>query len=448
MPSEGWTVAVSEVPLSAVEAEEAVLGAILICEDVIPKVKTALSPEDFYSDKNRFAYEAMLELYHKRTSVDNVTLARALEEKGQMDNFGGPAWLTGLMLVPASFVHVLGYAEQVREAAVKRRLIGAAQEIVREAHDDMALGDLVESTRRRGTAAMPQATNEAHLSGDQAQMTYLELASKWADEAAREDTWIVTGWPDVDSLLAPFEPGMLSIWAGTPGVGKTIALECIAEHNAQRGRKVAFYHMELSHQVMLARRMARYSGVPYQKLRRGYMGEEVHKALDAISSWQGRITYIYCSGWTAAQIVADLERLHFEGQADMAIVDYLQTIQLPDQGGMNESSLIGQAIEELKICGARLAIPIFLGCQVNRMHNERADGKPHLSELRKSGEIEEKANQVVFLHRRTPKQGEDANVIEVYAEKNTLGPLGEANLLHQAGQFRFVSADMHSTEFE
>ena len=235
---------------------------------------------------------------------------------------------------------------------------------------------------------------------------------------------------------------MLHVVVARPGVGKTIYLEGVAEHNARRGHTVALYHLELSHSLMLNRRMARYSGIPIGRLRRGYQGPELAHALDEIRPWHHRITYIHCAGWSAERIAADMVRLRAKGECDVAVIDYLQKLRWPEHKGANVAAIMGIMAETLKNVAENLGISVITAAQVNRSWKGNADKRPHIEDLRSSGEVHEKCNQAVVLHRQQEREdrrgGGSTETIEVAVEKNTTGDVGRLELYHQLGRFRFV----------
>jgi len=234
-------------------------------------------------------------------------------------------------------------------------------------------------------------------------------------------------------------------------VGKTIYLEGVAEHNARRGHHVAFYHLELSHQLMLNRRMARYSGLPIQQLRRGYTGPELARATDDIREWHQRITYVHCAAWSAERIAADMVRLCAKGECDVAIVDYFQKMRWPEKTGANTAAIYGLMAETLKNAAENLGIPVVTAAQGNRSWKQNANSRPHIEDLRNSGEIHEKCNQAVVLHRANEREdrrgGGTLESIQAAVEKNTTGDVGRIELFHQVGRFRLVGVT-HENDVE
>jgi len=228
-------------------------------------------------------------------------------------------------------------------------------------------------------------------------------------------------------------------------------LEQLAEHNAKRGHKVAFYHLELTHQTMLDRRMARQSTVSIRELIRGYNGPEVARAMDALRPWQTNLVYVHCPGWSSERVAVDIARLYARGECDLALVDYLQKLRLPERRGFNSAMLVGQSAEALKNAAEQLNIPIAVASQVSRDFKSRKTRRPHMEDLRNSGELEEKANQIVILHRpltRDPTHPQQTEPMEAHIEKNTLGALGRAKLVHLLGRFLIAAAAQPSATGE
>ena len=425
----------ADVPFNQ-DAEEAVIGSLLIDPDAIFQV-SELRPEDFYLERCRWMFEAIRDLASEGKSADIITISDYLKPKGRTVK---ESEIVRLMTVVPSSLNLIDYADIVASHAVRRNLIKAGSEIVALAYNsesDSLAGDAMVMLED----VIPKTQAEHHLRGAQGLIDYLGFQTTRSQQAIR----VTSGWSAVDQWLF-MEPGLLIIVAGRTGVGKTMFMECMAEHNAQRGYHVAFYHHELSHQVMLDRRMARHSGVTYNRLRNGYIGDEIHKTTDAISPWQGNTDYVHCPGWSVERLRADLVKLNHEWGVDLVVVDYLQKIPLTHMGGMNEASLIGNVVERLKTTAEELQLPIILGSQVTRRYMQSESHEPKLGDLRGSGAIEERANVVLFLHREKMDKSDwiGSDLVKIYTEKNTLGDQGETELQHDEGRYRFVEVDIVS----
>jgi len=429
-----------------IEAEEAVLGSMLIDPDAVFRVREVnLEAGDFYRQANGEIYRAMLALADRFEPVDYLTVAAELKN-------GDDAMLAGLITRTPTSVNVRHYAEIVRRTAQQRKLISVATDIVARAHEhEGPIEALYDSVSRAFFGAVDMSDPKSHLYGtDEAILEYLVRQDRRREILVKNPyALVVTGLHGLDQILDHVPAGMLHIVGARPSVGKTMMFETLAEFNAHKGHRVAFYHLELSHQLMLDRRMARHSGIPREKLVRGYTGPETSKAIDIIKQWQDRIVYVHCPGWSAERVVADMTRLRARGECDLAIVDYLQKLTLPQNRGMNSAMLIGQQVEALKTAAEQLGIPVFLGSQVSHDWKGRADKRPQMSDLRNSGEIEEKANQIVMLHRPNERPWDyrgHEEALEAYVDKNTVGGVGMAKLVHVGGRFLLADRSKNAKE--
>jgi replicative DNA helicase len=237
-------------------------------------------------------------------------------------------------------------------------------------------------------------TRASHLYGsDDALVAYIAQQTRRRERlATNPDAMIKTGIPSLDNVLGDISPGTLHAIVARSSVGKTIYMEMVAEHNAKRGHRVAFYHLELPHEMMMDRLMARHAKVSVNELRRGYGGRELSEAMQLVRGWYRNLVYIHCPGWGAERIAADIQRLVAREECEVAIVDYLQKITLPSGGstrGLSGAMLYGLVAEFLKNVAEIAGIPVVIGSQVSRDYKTRVDQRPHMEDIRNSGEIEE-----------------------------------------------------------
>lgn len=452
----------------SIEAEEALLGALLIDPDaLLGTLEVDLKPSDFYRESHRWVYQVILDIAEDYQTPDYVMIADALahRENGhgtQLEGLGGSAALTKLIESCPSSVYAKHYAELIKRYALQRRLIAAAADVVAEANDhEGPIEKLYDEASRIFFEAVNTTDPASHLYGGET------LLSRYREEQARRerllkenpDALLSTGLPDLDRILGPIMPAYLHVVVARTSVGKTMYMEQMAEYNASRGHRVAFYHLELTHQTMLhrcvLRRLPWDAKVTFRQLNEGYCGTEVERALEEMGHWVDHIVFVHCPGWSAERICADILRLHAKGQCDMAVIDYLQKIALPDdRRGFNAAMLYGLVAERLKVTAEQLEIPIVLGSQVSRSFKTRGDGRPHMEDIRNSGEIEEKSTQIVVLHRSDKREenrpsetyGESESV-EAWVEKNSNGPLGKATLAHRMGRYMlYCPTDMTAPE--
>jgi len=434
------------------EAERGLIASILIDPDaVITARERGLTPEDFLDRRLAYIYDAALTLARRLEPVELTTIRGVLEVQqdgtgNRLQAIGGDAALAELLNWNGSTVYAAHYAELIQRAARQRRLIAVAQDIATLAQEhEGPLDELYNHASRLFFGAVDVSRVGSHRYGGDEELTqYLVRQQERAERLAKNpDAAIVIGLRSLDNILGDLPAGCLHVVVGRPSVGKTMYLERVCEENARRGHRVAFYHLELSHEMMFDRAVARHSGVSITELRRGNLSRPVHGAMDLIRPWFGNVTYIHCPGWTAERIAADIQRVVAQGRCDVALVDYLQKIALPERSGMNAAMLYGQIAETLKNVAEICSIPLVLGSQVSRDFKAREDKRPRMEDIRNSGEIEEKANQIVVLHRLEPREkGAVLKAERVLAsvEKNTQGSTGEVELIHVAG--RFLLADV------
>lgn len=437
-----------ELPNSK-QTEENLIASLLIDPDAILRIGgTGLTADDFFNPANKLVYRVIERLASQGEAADLVTVGNALEQingktGNALDYIGGRAELSRLVAMLPTTIYAADYARDVRDLAFRRNLITACSKITAAAYNHEGTRDALQQSASELFGKAVQVEDEhSHLYGtDDALLDYL-VHQQERQQRLKADPYalITTPWSEINRLLIALDDGMVQVIAARPGVGKTIWMENVAEYNAQRKKAIAFYHLELSHQFMLDRRMARWSGVAYDELRKGENGQKVEQATDAIRQWQKNMTYIHCPGWSAERIMADAARLQGEGRADIVIIDYLQKLSMPDSRYRNEASIIGGQVAHIKDAAERLQFPVILGCQVTRDIKHRGqDGRAMLTDLYGSGMIEAYSNQVCILH--APILDEDEGPYELeprelYVDKNTQGALGMVNLAHRCGRFR------------
>ncbi len=434
-------------------AERAVIGSMLIDPDAVLRVRqVGLEPSDCWQMAHRVILEAAYRLADRYEAIDVVTVAAALEQTpdgtgSQLVAIGGFSALAGYVQQTPTSIHAAHYAQVVRRMAQQRRVIQAAGEIAALAHaHEGPVDGLYAEAQRILYAATDAHEGGSHLVGtDMAMMDYIAQLDARADELRADPGAIITtGLAGLDDILGDIAPGYLHAVVARTSVGKTIYMEQVAEHNARRGRRAVFYHLELSHQMMLHRRMARYGGARISALQRGYNGPEVSTAIDETRDWSPNLMLVHCPGWTCEQLIGDILRLAAQGVADLVIVDYLQKLALPavNSHGANLAQAIGQQVEQLKSVAERAALPIIVGSQVSRGFREGNGGRPSMDDIRNTGELAERANQVVVLHRpnERPMTAAVTEEIEARVEKNTGGRTGECRLRHLLGRFMFAGA--------
>ncbi len=422
-------------------AERGIIGSVVIDPDAIMAcMGVDLQPGDFYSEQLGTIYALARGMAERGQIVEYVALADACE--GQVE--GAATLLAQLASETVSSAYVEHYAGLVKDDARRRRVIAAAADIVAKAHDaTIGVEDMLAQASARFFQAVDVSEDGSHLyGGDGPLEDYLVNQQRRAEQLkANPDALLKTWLPGLDALLGDIEPGQFVVVGARTSVGKTAFMESVAEAAALRGKTVAYYHLELSHQKMLDRQVARWTGVPIQQLRAGYDGPELHRNIEKVRARLRNMIYIHCPGWTAERVAADAAQLMARRGLDLVVVDYLGKLAYPSNTrGLNEASIIGQQVECIKNISERLMVPVIMGSQVSRDFKATADKRPTVNDLKGSGEIENRANKVIILHRPNERvDGADSEVIEAHVEKNEDGRCGVVQLRHLLGRFHIVS---------
>ena len=424
---------IDRVAPQAVEAEQSVLGSILIDPEAILKVADFLHPGDFYRPQHADIYGAMLALHNQREPIDLVTLGDELTRHDKLDGVGGPAYLATLMNAVPTAVHVEHYGRIVEQKAVLRNLIAAAGRIAavgyEEAHDtaaaiDRAEGILFEISQRRTVAGFETL---ATLLGE----AYDRL--EYLHEHRGQILGIPTGLAGLDTLLGGFQPSDLVILAARPSMGKTSLALNVAGHVAlKKGLPVGIFSLEMSKQQLLMRFLCAESLVDAHKVRTGYINKDDFRQLvDSLGAvTQAPLFIDDSSSLTIMEMRAKARRLKAEHGLSLLIVDYLQLMS--GYGRVeNRVQEISGISRGLKALAKELEIPVVALSQLSRAPEQRqGDHRPQLSDLRESGSIEQDADVVLFIYREEVyKQDEDnSGKADLIISKQRNGPIGNVKL--------------------
>lgn len=436
------------------KAERATLGAMLIDPDAIQNVADMLQPSDYYDERYRHTYEAIRALYAEGGRVDYLTVCNRLEANGHLKEIGGAASLTGLINDTPTSVNVAHYAKIINRLGTLRRLVQVAQSIAEVAYkaNGSRIDEVFDRVQRLVDAVTPAASDDAVMLW----LDSLERFVLWqldrverevAVEAGNAKAGAVFPWAALRRFDLDIEPGMVCIVAADSSVGKTTFMECCAEYWARLGLKVVFFHLELSHQVMLDRRMVRLAGVTMAELKAGLMDHRTQAATRQMESYSGSIHYVHCPGWTAQRIASTARQLAAKGECDVVIIDYLQKLRLTGTWGHNKAQALGEAMETVKThIAEQLGIPTMIASQTNRAasYASRKTG----DHIRDSGEPQEKANIVLVLDRPildddlrdvsgavVANEGQRSPVMTVRVDKNTLGETGDTELVMNGARY-------------
>jgi replicative DNA helicase len=427
------------------EAEEAVLGALLIDPSAVVRVATHLRAEDFHRPAHQKIFAAIVGLYNRHLAVDVVTVSAELERDGTLEQVGGAPFLAELMQITPLALHVEHYAEVVHRYAVRRRLIDAGGAIAKIGWGDP--GATIEETVDAAEAVLYGVMKDR---ARQDLVPIRDVLEEYFEQIERLQTdknsplGVGTEFEDLDRLLGRLQPSDLCIVAGRPGMGKTSWLLTVAHNIAvRRGVTVAMFSLEMSALQLVQRLIASETGVSTNRLRLGQIrADEMELVARAIGLLESVPMYIDDTpGLSPFELRTKARRLHAERRVGLVIVDYLQLMHggTRSENRVQEISFISRALKGL---ARELGVPVIAASQLSRAVESRHEKRPLLSDLRESGSIEQDADIVLFLYR---DQSPDAallrpNVTEVIVAKHRHGPTGSVELVFVPDRTRFESA--------
>ncbi len=435
-----------KVPPQNVEAEESLLGSILIEKDAIIRIADIVTADDFYSDRNAIIFSAIIDLYEQRQPLDLLTLSNRLRDVGELDRVGGSAYLAELTSAVPTSAHVVHYAGIVSHKATLRRLIGAAAAITNFGYDETTeLTDLLDRAEQ----------TIFEVSQKNLKQNFVPINAVLADSFDRLNELhsnsgklrgISTGFRDLDSTLAGLQNSDLLILAARPSMGKTTFVMNIAHHVAAReGIPVGFFSLEVSKEQLIDQLLAIESGVDSWKLRTGALDDEDFPRINqAMAELSEAPLYIDDSATTnVMEMRTKARRLQAEHGLGLIIIDYLQLISGSARGNDGRQQEVSDISRGLKGLARELNVPIIALSQLSRAVESRNPPIPQLADLRDSGSIEQDADVVMFIYREAyyNKETERENITDIMIKKHRNGPIGDIELYFHPDQRRFTDVD-------
>jgi replicative DNA helicase len=426
----------AHIPPQNVEAEESVLGAMMVSEAAMEPVliDVHLQEEDFYRDRHRAVFRAIRGLHERSDPVDALTVAEFLAQHGELEAAGGKDAVSTLASTVPAPGNARHYARIVKQNALLRRLLGAAHAIQQSVHEREGEPDeLVEEAER----LLFQVAHQDRLSEFHSIAQILEVEIDRLEHLAKGDTpltGIPSGFRDVDSMTGGFQSGNLVMIAARPSMGKSALVTNIAENIAlKHGKPVALFSLEMSETELAHRFIARRARLSSDRLRRGKV---------ATKDWSGVVRA--CNELEQAPLwiddSSDLGMLELRAKArrlraqekdlGIVIVDYIQLMR-PEDPRQGRVEQVGQISRGLKILARELDIPVIGISQLSRAPEQRPDKRPILSDLRESGQLEQDSDLVAFIYRDEYYNGEDSDdpgVAELLIAKHRNGPTGKVRL--------------------
>jgi replicative DNA helicase len=434
------------------EAEEAILGSLLIDPDAILRAATFLNPDDFYVTRHSWIYEAIRDLHERREPPDLVTLADELERRGQLSEVGGPASLSSLINATPTSIHAEFYARIVERTGLLRRLIEAAGEIAKLAYDESQNADEVVDRAEEIIFNISARKSDRDLRPIRQVMDKFYDRIEYLHQHKGEIVGIATGLADLDKLLGGLQRSDMVVMAGRPGMGKTSLGLSIALQAARRWQKrVAIFSLEMSDEQLVQRLVSAETGIDSQRLRLGDIRQDEWptfiQATNLLAS--APIFIDDTPAISALELRSKSRRLHAEYGLDLLIVDYLQLMRgdFRSENRQQEISFISRSIKSL---ARELNIPILALSQLSRQVESRHDKRPMLSDLRESGSIEQDADVVLFIYRDElyNPDSEYPNIAEIIVSKHRSGPTGIFSVFFKKQLAQFVDLEVRTQPLE
>ena len=448
-----------KLPPHDLDAEEAIIGSLLIDGTAIYKIATVLNRGDFHHERNQWLYEACLALYERNEAINQITVAQELARRDKLEAVGGAAFLSHLISVCPTPLDIEHYAQIVYRLSVMRGLIGAADQIARVGYD---AGPDVDTSLSRAEDILFRLRH-GHGERDfvhirQVLDKYFEAAPppEEGDGAREQMPYVLSNFVGLDEFLGGFQRSDLVIIAGRPSMGKTSLGLSIARNVAVEQKAcVAFFSLEMSRESIVMRFLASESGVNSRRVRFGlHTEDEERHIMDATGVLSEAAIFIDDSPQLrVVEMRSKARRLHFERGLDLIIVDYLQLMQ-GEGRGENRVQEISYISRSLKALSRELNVPVIAVSQLSRQVEWRASHIPQLSDLRESGSIEQDADVVIFIYRdeyyhteeewqlQHPDREYPREEADIIVAKNRNGPTGQIKL-----RFRHNLATFYNYEY-
>ena len=436
------------IPYS-IEAEQSVLGSVLLDKDLLIMVVDVLSTDDFYAEQNAQIYDVMLTLFRKNEPIDLVTITELLKNRNMLEKTGGIGYLTALATAPDFSDNILAYAKIVKDKSILRKLINASTQTIQNCYDQTReVGEILEKAEKAVFDVAQEKDQRGLVPIENILMDSFEILQELY---MRKDklTGLTTGFSDLDRKLGGLQKTDLILIAARPAMGKTAFSLNVAQNAALRGNaKVAIFNLEMSKEQLIQRMIASMAHVELTRLKNGSLDEEEWpKITQGIRMLQSARIHVDDSpGITVTELRSKCRRLKVEKGLDLVLIDYLQLMESEGKVESRQQE-ISKISRSLKILAKELECPVIALSQLSRAPEARSDHRPMLSDLRESGAIEQDADLVMFLYRDDyyNKESEQKNITEVIIAKHRHGEVGTIPLtwLGQYQLFRDTMDDRY-----
>ncbi len=437
----------SKVPPCNLEAEAAVLGAVLLENRVLNECISIVGPDDFYSDRNRIVFQALCEIIDSGKPVDSLILLNFLREREKIDRIGGTVYIGEIMDSTVSAANVGHYAKIVKGKAILRQIISAGTEIIEKGYS--AIGEDPAAILEDAQRVLMEISINRKRKDFQDSKDICKRAFKVIEERHENKglvTGLSTGFRDLDNWTSGLQSSELIIIAGRPGMGKSALAVNIAENVFLSGIPVAVFSLEMSSESLMVRIFSSQTGIDSRRLRRGFVtNEDWPRLIQVVDQVSKAPLFIDDSSTLSPMLLkSKARRLKIDKGIGLLIVDYLQLMTISGKRDNRERE-IAEISRSLKALAKELRIPVVALSQLNRQVDSRPDRRPGLADLRESGAIEQDADVILFLSRdevyNKAEDNPERGFAEIIIGKQRSGPTGKIKMKFDAERTRFADLE-------
>ena len=441
---------VGRIPPHSIEAEQSVLGSMIIDKTAINTAVEIIRPDDFYKPANGEIYSAIIDLFNKNEPVDLITLQEELKRRGSLDAVGGVSYLANLSGGVATTANTEYYCKIVDEKSTLRKLISSSNEIIGKAYEDSEEVNIIIEAAEKNIFDITQGSQREGFSP--INEVLLDSFAKIEEMAANKGglTGLTTGFIDMDIKLSGLQKSDLVLLAARPSMGKTaLGINMVTNSALKAGAKVAVFSLEMSKEQLVQRMIAGTAHVDLQKIISGRLDEEEWlNIINSMGPLSAANVYIDdTAGISLMEMKAKCRRLKIEKGLDLVVIDYLQLMQMEGKQESRQQE-ISSISRGLKALAKEMDCPVVALSQLSRAPELRADHRPILSDLRESGAIEQDADVVLFLYRDDyyNEDSDQKNIGEVIIAKHRNGPTGTLELVFKKEYTKFLNKENFANE--
>lgn len=441
---------IGRIPPQSIEAEESILGSMIVDKTAINTAIEIVRPDDFYRQSNGEVYSAIIDLFNKNEPVDLITLQEELKRRGTLESIGGVTYLANLSGGVATTANTEYYCKIVEDKSTLRKLINSSNEIIGKAYEDSEEVNIIIEVAEKNIFDITQGSQREGFAP--INEVLLDSFAKIEEMAANKGglTGLTTGFIDIDMKLSGLQKSDLVLLAARPSMGKTaLGINIVTNSALKAGAKVAVFSLEMSKEQLVQRMIAATAHVDLQKIISGRLDEEEWlNIINSMGPLSAADVYIDdTAGISLMEMKAKCRRLKIEKGLDLIVIDYLQLMQMEGRQESRQQE-ISSISRGLKALAKEMDCPVIALSQLSRAPELRADHRPILSDLRESGAIEQDADVVLFLYRDDyyNEDSDQKNIGELIIAKHRNGPTGTLELVFKKEFTKFLNKENFASD--